>query len=118
MNGAERFMANGCGRGVREGESAAALRGELMHDPSEPTHLVLLGGVLGEDEGALEAVREEEAAEVEVLGALDQVLDLGLVEVRRRKRLGGAEGRAERAACARRDESAAASEGARARGGG
>lgn len=61
------------------------------------TDLVVLSRGLGELESALEAVSEEETAEVVRLGSLDQLLDLGLVEMSRRERLGGAELRAERA---------------------
>lgn len=62
----------------------------------EYAHLVLLSGLLGENESTLESVSKEESTEVVALGLLDEFLDLGLLEVRRRERFSGTKGSAER----------------------
>lgn len=58
-------------------------------------HLLGFGSGLGENESTLETVSEEETSEVVTLGRVDELLDLGLLEVRRRERFSSTEGSAE-----------------------
>jgi hypothetical protein len=59
------------------------------------THLLVVSGMLSKSLGRLEAVGEEESTEVVELGLLDDLLDLGGLEVLGAERLGGSKGGAE-----------------------
>lgn len=85
---------------VAEGEHLVDLGLEELGDErGRQVHgerLSRVGSGLGELEGGLDTVGEEEASEVEELGLLDQRLDLGGGEVRGGEGLGSSEGGGER----------------------
>lgn len=58
-------------------------------------HLLVVSGVLGKNLGRLETVGKEEPAEVVELGLLNDLLDLGSLQVLGAERLGGSKGGAE-----------------------
>lgn len=68
----------------------------MLKDDWVKTNLASTGSLLGELEGRLGTVGEEETSEVEELGLVDEGLDLGGGEVLGGEGLGGSEGGGER----------------------